>query len=305
MSKMKYCPKCGGTLEESERFCGHCGFDTSELEQTETTKVVSDNAFQAAQKEFQSENRGLSPKQAPVKSKNTAVIIIASVLAFFLLAGGGVFLWINRSDPKQTDNRKKAMLEAPTYSLNEGSYSSEQTVTINQPAGQEVVVYYTLDGLDPSEQSRLYENPIVINSSVTLKSIAIDKAGNYSEIKTAAYVIDVAEAAKQQQSDPAVTDPKAAENAERALFESNIRGTWVVEEMSGFVIYYTFIDGLCEIGDGGAYSLFDTYTFSIVPGNNGTIGTVYVADHVIDIDCNPMGDNAIYIDGLYATFYSQ
>ena len=36
--------------------------------------------------------------------------------------------------------------------------------------------------------------------------------------------------------------------------------------------------------------------------NNGMIGTVLGGKNPIAIDCNPLGDDAIYIDGIVSTY---
>ncbi|WKY47280.1 FN3 associated domain-containing protein [Eubacteriaceae bacterium ES3] len=169
-------------------------------------------------------------------------------------------------------------------------------MVINKPEGQNISLYYSIDGSTPSEQSIKYESPVIISSNTTLRSIAIDESGNKSEVKTAEYVI----AAVQT---PVVETPVVDTTAsERAIFEDNIRGTWVVDDGSGYLIYYDFYDGYFYAGDGGAYGYEGSYTFSIESGTNGTIGTVYGGGQTMYIDCNPMGDNAIYINGYYASY---
>lgn len=300
MDQVKYCPKCGGTLEADERFCGHCGFDTKLLEQSESIlpKEASNNGFETAQREFNHGNKSNFENQ---KKSNKVLIIIASVLVFFFFVGGGAFLWLNRGDSPK--NEKNLILKNPSYSLNEGTYTSEQNLTINKPSGEDVQIYYTLDGTEPTIQSSLYENPIILKSDATVKSVAIDKNGNLSEIKSASYLISIP---KDNANQGQTETTGSSENAERALFESNIQGTWQMQEDSGYILYFSFIDGYFEVTDGGSDYYSNTYTFTIVPGNNGTLGTVYVVDkYVINIDCNPMGDNAIYIDGNFSTFYAN
>lgn len=302
MTSVKYCPKCGNALEEGERFCGHCGFDLKQIPETITSEEPSRNDFDLAQKEFNSANKVAPQNQSVPTNNKIMIIIIASVLALLVLIGGGVLLWVNRGAKEEPKKVANITLEAPTYSLNEGTYTGQQTVTINKPEGDQVEIYYTTDGSDPSIQSSKYEQPIVLATTATIKSLAIDKKGNASPIKTASYVIDLPKEAKTQPpAKPA--DPAAAQNAERAAFDSNIQGTWMMVEDSGYVLYFSFIDGYFEVGDGGDY-YGNNYTFTVDPGSNGTTGTVYVVDkYVISIDCNPMGDNAIYIDGNYSTYY--
>jgi len=71
-----------------------------------------------------------------------------------------------------------------------GTYNSTQTVTLttDEPAD----IYYTVDGSDPTTASALYTGPITINSTTTLKFMAVDLAGNNSTISTINYTIQYA-----------------------------------------------------------------------------------------------------------------
>ena len=78
----------------------------------------------------------------------------------------------------------------PTFSPEGGTYTEAQTVTISQPDA--AMIMYTTDGRDPSyeqEIGELYENPITISSSCTLKAIAVDDDGNESAVASAEYII--------------------------------------------------------------------------------------------------------------------
>ncbi|MDK2904673.1 MAG: hypothetical protein PWR12_749 [Eubacteriaceae bacterium] len=290
----KICPNCKKEIDAQAHFCTQCGYQ-----------------FDSASREIVSHHDSHPPDIAPVKvqkptgSSNKALIIVISILGALILIGVGVlvalqvterFLSNEQSQNQDESNTSAVVLQLPTYSLPAGTYTGEQTVVINKPDGQNVAVYYTIDGSSPSQGSIKYEAPIIISSNLTLKSIAIDEAGNKSEVKTADYVIAAVQTPVEQQ--PAVDTTET----ERAQFENNIKGSWVVDDGSGFLLYYDFYDGYFYSGDGGVFGYEGTYTYSIVPGNNGTIGTVYGAGLTMYIDCNPLGDNAIYINGDYASY---
>ncbi|MCM1170046.1 MAG: chitobiase/beta-hexosaminidase C-terminal domain-containing protein [Bacteroides sp.] len=67
-------------------------------------------------------------------------------------------------------------------------------------------IYYTLDGSEPSDSSLLYESPIVLTTSSTIKAIAIKKGFINSDVATAFYIVkepddddpDVSNAAQNQ-----------------------------------------------------------------------------------------------------------
>lgn len=79
----------------------------------------------------------------------------------------------------------------PTFNIDEGSYTSAQSVTITS-ATAGAKIYYTINGPDPTSNSTKYEGPITISSSQTIRAIAISAGLNNSAIATASYIIAVA-----------------------------------------------------------------------------------------------------------------
>jgi len=77
------------------------------------------------------------------------------------------------------------VLQPPEYSLVERQYETPQTLTIKPPKGKNVKVYYTLDGSDPSPSSTLYKEPLLLEKSVQINSIAVDEGGKQSAIVSA------------------------------------------------------------------------------------------------------------------------
>ncbi|MGF9964021.1 Ig-like domain-containing protein [Bacillus rhizoplanae] len=71
---------------------------------------------------------------------------------------------------------------APTASTNVkgGYYSTGKQVALTM--SEKGSIFYTLDGSEPTTASHVYEQPISINQNTVLKYIAIDKAGNKSNI---------------------------------------------------------------------------------------------------------------------------
>lgn len=57
---------------------------------------------------------------------------------------------------------------APVLSPPPGTYTSAQTVSISC-ATQDAIIRYTVDGFEPTEQSQIYDNPIIISLNTTLK----------------------------------------------------------------------------------------------------------------------------------------
>lgn len=77
----------------------------------------------------------------------------------------------------------------PTFSLEAGTYSGTQNVTIScRTNGADI--YYTLNGEDPTAASTKYTGAIAVTQSMTLKAIAIKDGFENSAIAEAAYTIE-------------------------------------------------------------------------------------------------------------------
>lgn len=71
-----------------------------------------------------------------------------------------------------------------------GSYSTVQTVTLacNDGTGSGCFrIYYTTSGATPTTASPVYSSPLTIASSMTLKFLAVDMAGNAEAVKSETY----------------------------------------------------------------------------------------------------------------------
>jgi Chitobiase/beta-hexosaminidase C-terminal domain len=79
----------------------------------------------------------------------------------------------------------------PTFSPAAGTYTSAQTVTILD-ATSGAAIYYTTDGTTPTGSSALYTSPIVVDSTQTIKAIAIANGCSSSAVATALYTINAA-----------------------------------------------------------------------------------------------------------------
>lgn len=79
-------------------------------------------------------------------------------------------------------------VDAPAFSVNSGTYSSEFAVELTC-ATDGATIYYTTDGSTPTEQSTRYTGPITIGAATILKAVAVDADGNKSRVASASYSI--------------------------------------------------------------------------------------------------------------------
>ena len=76
----------------------------------------------------------------------------------------------------------------PTFTPAAGSYYSPQEVHI-ECATEGATIHYTLDGTDPTETSPEYSAPILVDTTTTIKAIAMKEDYNNSGIAVATYTI--------------------------------------------------------------------------------------------------------------------
>jgi hypothetical protein len=77
---------------------------------------------------------------------------------------------------------------ATTTSLGGGEYTTAQSITLtaNKPA----TIHYTTNGDTPTPFSTVYNSPIHISTTTTLKFFAIDTSGNEETVQTQVYTIN-------------------------------------------------------------------------------------------------------------------
>jgi hypothetical protein len=90
---------------------------------------------------------------------------------------------------------------APTASLAAGTYTATQTVALKAAEG---TVHHTTDGSAPTAQSTAYSKAISVPSTQTIKAVAVDAAGNASQVAEFGYTIGAPVVA------PIATAPRAS-----------------------------------------------------------------------------------------------
>ncbi len=69
------------------------------------------------------------------------------------------------------------------------SYPSGVTLTATDARDANPVIYYTMDGTAPTDQSTLYSGPIAVSSDTVLRFFAVDASANASDPVTEGYVV--------------------------------------------------------------------------------------------------------------------
>lgn len=80
-------------------------------------------------------------------------------------------------------------IPTPIASVPSGSYKAPLIVMLYDRYSKPLRAYYTLDGSTPTTSSTPYTGYIKITSTSTLKAIAVDSAGNTSDVLTNSYTI--------------------------------------------------------------------------------------------------------------------
>ena len=80
-----------------------------------------------------------------------------------------------------------SIVQTPTFSPKAGRYEEAQTVSISCET-EGAIIYYTTDGSAPSANSMVYDTPLTISETTTIKAVAI-KDGEESDIATAKFTI--------------------------------------------------------------------------------------------------------------------
>ena len=82
------------------------------------------------------------------------------------------------------------VVATPTFTPAEGTYNEAQTVSITCTT-PEATIHYTLDDTNPTASSPVYTTPINIETTTTIKAIAMKEGYDDSNIATATYTIQL------------------------------------------------------------------------------------------------------------------
>ncbi len=152
-----------------------------------------------------------------------------------------------------------------------GSYDMPQNVTL--AVDEAAVIYYTMDGTEPTKDAPVYNSPIDITDTTTLKFMAVDVAGNQGETITETYTI-ASEGVPVNISGGAYNFP--VHPRYRAVFSMDVSGP---SAPSGWLKYYysqtrmNFVSTeIIEVSDSD-----NTYVISGTGSLNGIEGYTFTA----------------------------
>jgi Chitobiase/beta-hexosaminidase C-terminal domain len=126
----------------------------------------------------------------------------------------------------------------PTFSPAAGTYTTAQSVAINDTTSG-VTIYYTTDGTTPTASSNVYGGPISVTAAETLQAIAVASGYANSPTGTAAYAID-----------PLLPTPAFSVAAGTYATAQSVT---ISDAMAGTTIYYT-TNGTAPTSSSNVYS---------------------------------------------------
>ena len=116
--------------------------------------------------------------------------------SFSDLQNGGIIQYNMGKNPannfkESIKDKPIAELQYPSLMLNPiihgagVAFRGSKTISISYPKHSKL--YYTLDGSNPTVNSKIYKRPLTVDTSVIIKAIAIDKMRNQSFVTSATY----------------------------------------------------------------------------------------------------------------------
>lgn len=96
--------------------------------------------------------------------------------------------WLTSGTDTYTEPNTTEKVEDPVFSVPSGTYFENQTVEITC-ATPDATIFYSLDGSAPTSLSLLYEQPILIDETATIKAIAVKEGMSSSVVVSASYIL--------------------------------------------------------------------------------------------------------------------
>lgn len=151
----------------------------------------------------------------------------------------------------------------PTFAPAAGLYYTAQNVAITCETA-DAIIHYTLDGTDPTAQSPIYSAPIAVNTTTTIKAIAVKGTDN-STVASATYTfpaatqLDNIAAFKTQTS---TTELFKINSDVTVIFQTADKYHTFIQDSSAAIYVYGTMDKAYNAGDviqGGLYGKYALY----------------------------------------------
>ncbi len=213
------------------------------------------------------------------------------------------YIWGSKKDvPFSYDDYDSGIViaervEQPTFSPNGGTFTDSVVVTISC-ATDSATIYYTIDGNDATTSSLLYEDPITLKATTTLKAIAVKDSMRTSYQTEARFTIKSSLPGDSTQTADEVT---IALNNE--FFGTSFGGSVVSKQMGDFTGTQDGITVTYSKGTGANQYINDSQ-IRLYPGNTITVscydGEMEEAEFtlVLNKDGKTMQCNTGTIDGV-------
>ena len=192
--------------------------------------------------------------------------------------------------PAESPQNGLPTVATPTITPQGGTFADSVTITLASNT-QNALIYYTLDGSDPTVNDDLYSNPFSLTSSATLKSRGFLASHNDSAIASADFTIT--------NSLPTVATPTITPNGgtHTDMVEVTLDST-----TSGAILYYT-LDGstpnALSMQYTGPFTLTNSATVNVIGiATNHNDSSVASADFTITTSGGNPGDPNILNGGF-------
>lgn len=128
----------------------------------------------------------------------------------------------------KSDIQQPTACADPTFTPTAGTYTTAQSVTISSTT-ENAIIYYTIDGNDPTTSSSTVTGAIQISETTTVKAMAVKEGMDNSEIATADYTILPVEHEGTEADPYTVSDARNSIDANTGI--EGVHATGIVSEI--------------------------------------------------------------------------
>lgn len=186
------CQKCGADIPEGKIYCEKCG---TAIQMVPDYNPADDIAIGEEEKRIKNripEEKAETEKELPFWKQQwkywtaAAALIIVGITVYQI----SYHLILNPKDEVVAENPEVLLLEKPVLSVEPGVYDYTLRLILTHDERPDGMIYYTTDGMTPTENSKKYDRPIEIGEGETvIRAIFIRSDGVHSEEATGTYEV--------------------------------------------------------------------------------------------------------------------